>query len=95
MRAEWRELDRRIPAFDDEFAAQARTDEAARRLTRFPGIGALNATALVAAIGKAETFERGRDLAAWLGLVPRQMTTGGKPSCSGSTSAATCICARC
>src|SRR5918997_4181450 len=83
MRAEWRELDRRILAFDEEFALQARTDETARLLTTIPGIGPLNATALVAAIGKAETFGRGRDLAAWLGLVPKQMTTGGKPKLLG------------
>jgi transposase len=83
QRAEWRELDRRIEAFDEEFAREARTDEAARLLTTIPGIGPLNATALVAAIGKAETFGRGRDLAAWLGLVPRQMTTGGKPKLLG------------
>jgi len=43
----------------------------------------LNATALVAAIGNGETFARGRDLAAWLGLVPRQATTGGKPRLLG------------
>src|SRR5215204_744977 len=83
LRAEWRELDRRIQAFDEEFALQARTDEAARLLMTIPGIGPLNATALVAAIGKAETFGRGRDLAAWLGLVPKQMTTGGKPKLLG------------
>ena len=83
LRAEWRELDRRIQAFDEEFALQARTDEAARLLMTIPGIGPLNATALVAAMGKAETFGRGRDLAAWLGLVPRQMTTGGKPKLLG------------
>ena len=83
MRAEWRELDRRIGAFDDEFAARARTDEAARRLATIPGIGVLNATALVAAIGTGEAFARGRDLAAWLGLVPRQATTGGKPRLLG------------
>ena len=83
QRSEWRELDRRIEAFDEEFALQARTDEAARLLLTIPGIGPLNATALVAAIGKAETFGRGRDLAAWLGLVPRQMTTGGKPKLLG------------
>ena len=83
MRGEWRELDRRILALDDEFALQARTDEAARLLTTIPGIGPLNATALVAAIGRAETFGRGRDLAAWLGLVPKQMTTGGKPKLLG------------
>jgi transposase len=76
-------LDRRIQAFDEEFALLARTDEAARLLLTIPGIGPLNATALVAAIGKAETFGRGRDLAAWLGLVPRQMTTGGKPKLLG------------
>jgi transposase len=83
MRVEWRELDRRIAALDDEFAIQARTDEMARLLTTIPGIGVVNATALVAAIGNARTFGRGRDLAAWLGLVPRQMTTGGKPRLLG------------
>jgi transposase len=83
MRAEWRELDRRIEAFDDEFAALAKTDAVARRLVSIPGIGVLNATALVAAIGNGATFARGRDLAAWLGLVPRQVTTGGKPRLLG------------
>jgi len=52
MRAEWCELDRRIKAFDDEFAALAKTDDAARRLVSIAGIGVMNATALVAAIGK-------------------------------------------
>lgn len=85
MRTRWDELDRRIAAFDAEFAAIARTDERARRLTSIPGIGALNATALVAAVGNAATFTKGRDLAAWLGLVPRQATTGGKPKLLGIT----------
>jgi transposase len=83
MRAEWAELDRRIGAFDDEFAATAKKDATARRLATIPGIGVLNATALAAAIGNAATFARGRDLAAWLGLVPRQVTTGGKPRLLG------------
>ena len=83
MRAEWAALDRRIAAFDEEFAAKARADEAARRLATIPGIGVMNATALIAAIGKGQTFARGRDLAAWLGLVPRQATTGGKPRLLG------------
>ena len=83
MRAEWQELDRRIEAFDEEFAEQARTEEAARLLTTIPGIGPLNATALIAAIGKAETFTRARDLPAWLGLVPKQVTAGGKPKLLG------------
>src|SRR5215207_8283192 len=82
-REQWRELDRRIAVFDDEFARHARENAAARRLASIPGIGVMNATALVAAIGNAETFARGRDLAAWLGLVPRQATTGGKPRLLG------------
>jgi transposase len=83
MRAEWAEIDRRIAAFETEFLARARDDEAARRLLTIPGIGVMNATALVAAIGNGETFRRGRDLAAWLGLVPRQVTTGGRPRLVG------------
>jgi transposase len=85
MRAEWLELDRRIAAFDNEFAAYARSNADARRLATIPGIGVLNATALLAAIGDGRTFARGRDLAAWLGLVPRQVTTGGKPRLVGIT----------
>jgi transposase len=85
MRVQWRELDQRIGDLDDEFVKRARDDEATRRLTTIPGIGVLNATALVAAIGDARAFDRGRDLAAWLGLVPRQMTTGGKPRLVGIT----------
>ena len=83
MRAEWAALDRRIDAQDQEFAQLARTDEVAKRLTTIPGIGALNATALVAAVGRAEAFGQARDLGAWLGLVPRQHTTGGKPRLLG------------
>ena len=85
MLAAWQALDERIAAFDAEFAAEAKRNESARRLTSIPGIGALNATALVAAVGDAQTFARGRDLAAWLGLVPRQATTGGKPRLLGIT----------
>jgi transposase len=70
MREEWCDLDRRICAFDNEFAARVREDEGARRLATIPGIGVLNATALVAAIGDGQSFARGRDLSAWLGLFP-------------------------
>jgi transposase len=82
-RAQWRELDRRIAAFDAEFARWAKENEDARRLTTIPGVGVTISTALIAAIGGAETFAHARDLAAWLGLVPRQSTTGGKPRLMG------------
>lgn len=85
MRDRWRLLDGRIADLDAEFVEHAQADERSRRLLTIPGIGALNATALVAAVGDARTFGRGRDLAAWLGLVPRQVTTGGKPHLLGIT----------
>ena len=83
MRTQWQELDRRIAAFETEFVSFAKESDDARRLMTIPGVGVLTATALIAAIGKAETFKHGRDLAAWLGLVPRQSTTGGKPRLMG------------
>jgi transposase len=82
-RAEWQDLDRRIAALNAEFVELTRSDAAARRLTTIPGVGVLNATALVAAIGDASAFRRGRDLGAWLGLVPQQRTTGGRPKLLG------------
>jgi transposase len=82
MRLQWSELDRRIAELDKELAEWVRNEEAARRLMTIP-VGVLNATALIAAIGQGESFARGRDLAAWLGLVPRQVTTGGKPRLVG------------
>jgi transposase len=85
MLARWQAFNERIAAFDAEFVAEVKQNEAARRLTSIPGIGALNATALVASVGNAQTFACGRDLAAWLGLVPRQATTGGKPCLLGIT----------
>jgi transposase len=82
-RVQWAELDRRIAAFDAEFVRWVKENEEARRLTTIPGVGPIVASALVAAVGRAESFDRGRDLAAWLGLVPRQFTTGGKPKLLG------------
>src|SRR5271170_674668 len=52
-------------------ASSVKENEEARRLTTIPGVGPIVASALVAAVGRAESFDRGRDLAAWLGLVPR------------------------
>ena len=78
MRAEWHGLDARIGAFDAELTAMAKRDDACRRLCEIPGIGPLNATALVAAVGNGAAFDKGRDMAAWMGLVPREYSTGGK-----------------
>ena len=72
------ELDRQIAALDKEIAQRARKDEVARRLMTIPGIGPIAATAIAALAPPAETFRRGRDFAAWLGLTPRQKSTGGK-----------------
>ena len=85
LHAEWKVLDGKIEALNGEFVTLARDDDAMRRLTGIPGIGVLNATALVAAIGDASSFRRGRDLSAWLGLVPRQHTTGGQARLLGIT----------
>ena len=78
LRTEWRDLDARIEALNAELTTSAKQDEACRRLCEIPGIGALNATALVAAVGDAAAFDKGRDMAAWMGLVPREQSTGGK-----------------
>jgi transposase len=95
MRAQWMELDRRIRAFDAEFVAFLRDTSDARLLASIPGIGPLIASALIAAIGAGEAFEHGRDLAAWLGLVPRHATTGGKPKLLGISKRGTDIYAGC
>jgi transposase len=83
IRAESAELDKRIEALKDELAEVARRDESALRLATIPGVGVINATALVAAIGDGSAFAKGRDLSAWLGLVPRQHSTGGKTKMLG------------
>jgi transposase len=85
MRAEWREMDARVDGLNRDLAAHAHVDDAANRLMSTPGIGVLGATALVAAVGDGDAFRRARDLPAWLGLVPKQMTTGGAPKLLGMT----------
>jgi transposase len=83
LREEWRLLDHAIHETDREVATLARADEACRRLTEVPGIGPLTATAFVAAVGHGAAFTKGRDFAAWLGLVPQQHSTGGKTTLRG------------
>jgi transposase len=80
---EWQQLDEQAKAVTCEIEQIARDDDTCRRLVEIPGVGPLVATALVAAAGNGTGFSSGRDLAAWLGLVPRQHSTGGKPKLLG------------
>jgi transposase len=72
------ELDGKIAELDKEIARRAREDEVSRRLMTIPGVGPITATAIAALAPAAESFARSRDFAAWLGLTPRQHSTGGK-----------------
>jgi len=76
LAGDWRRLDERIEALSDEIGAIARQDIGCERLMSVPGIGPIIASAMVAAIGSGDTFVKGRDFAAWLGLVPKQISTG-------------------
>ena len=80
---ELRYLDGRVKRFEQEIQALAAADPACRRLQDIPGIGPLTATALAAAVGDAGSFRNGRELSAWLGLVPRQHSTGGRTKLMG------------
>ena len=71
-------LDRLVSEMDQQIQAWHRTNEASQRLTKIAGVGPITATAVVASVGDARNFSSGRQLAAWLGLVPRQHSTGGK-----------------
>jgi transposase len=71
-------LDARIAAYDAQLAQVAQTHPVCQRLMTIPGLGELTATALVAAVSDASQFKNGRQFAAWLGVVPRQHSTGGK-----------------
>jgi transposase len=73
---DWHRLDERIEHLSGEIAALAREDMGCERLMSVPGIGPIISSAMVAAIGSGETFSKGRDFAAWLGLVPKQISTG-------------------
>lgn len=78
-----KELDRQVGELEVQIKAWHRSSEMSRRLEQIPGIGPLGATALVASIADAKSFSNGRQLAAWLGLVPRQNSSGGKQKLLG------------
>ncbi|MGE3744074.1 MAG: IS110 family transposase [Geminicoccaceae bacterium] len=73
-----RAIETRLAELDRRLLRQAREEEACKRLAEVPGIGCVIATAMVATVGDAKLFDRGRSFAAWLGLTPRQHATGGR-----------------
>lgn len=75
---DWQGLDERIEIITGEIETISKSEANCQRLMSVPGIGPIISTAMVAAIGTGEAFGRGRDFGAWLGLVPRQYSTGGK-----------------
>jgi transposase len=76
LAGDWRRLDERIEGLSGEIDALARHDKGCERLMTVPGIGPIISSAIVAAIGTGDAFSKGRDFGAWLGLVPKQMSTG-------------------
>lgn len=78
-----RALDAHVKALECEIVRWHRADPVSQRLAQLPGIGPITASALVASVGDARLFKNGRQLAAWLGLVPRQHSSGGKPTLLG------------
>jgi len=78
-----KELDRQTTELGAEIQGWHRQNEASQRLADIPGVGPITASALVASVGDARNFKNGRQLAAWLGLVPRQHSSGGKPTLLG------------
>jgi transposase len=73
-----KELGRQAGEIEAQIKARHRDDEASRKLEQIPGIGPITASALTASVGQAKNFSNGRQMAAWLGLVPRQHSSGGK-----------------
>src|SRR5277367_1949233 len=76
LAGDWRRLDERVEGMSNEIEAIARQDAGCGRLMSVPGIGPIISSAMVAAIGAGDVFTKGRDFAAWLGLVPKQISTG-------------------
>jgi transposase len=78
LKLELEQLSARIDQLDLVILKRAKEDDACQRLTAIPGVGPVTATALIAAVGNGSAFQRGRDLAAWIGMVPGEHSSGGK-----------------
>jgi len=84
------DLDGKINKYEKQLEALAKQSTECRKLQSIPGIGILTATALISAIGDARAFKNGRRLAAWLGLTPRQHSSGGKDRLMGISKRGNC-----
>ena len=93
--AQLRMLKARILEFDRMINAWHRSNETSKRLDAIPGVGPALATALVASITDPKTFRSGRDFSAWIGLVPKQHSSGAGKSSAASANEATAICVAC
>ena len=87
---EWKDLDQQLDDLNREVERIASSDPACMRLRQIPGIGPLVATAIVASIGNGAAFRKGRDFAAWTGLVPKQYSTGGRAKLAGISKRGNC-----
>jgi transposase len=83
LAADWRRLDERVESLSGEIAMVARQDKGCERLMTVPGIGPIISSAMVAAVGTGDVFSKGRDFGAWLGLVPKQISTGDRTILGG------------
>jgi transposase len=77
--SEWKQVEQQIEGLTDKLEEISAGDASCSRIRKIPGIGPVVATTIVAAIGNGAAFSKGREFAAWLGVVPRQYSTGGKP----------------
>ena len=83
LAGQWRDLQVRIKDIEDKILAWHRADAASRRLASVPGVGPITASAIAATVSDPSCFRSGREFAAWLGLVPRQNSSGGKQRLGG------------
>jgi transposase len=90
LKLELEQLSARIDQLDGVILRRVKEDDSCQRLTAIPGIGPVTATALIAAVGNGSAFKRGRDLAAWMGMVPGEHSSGGKQTLLGISKRGNC-----
>jgi transposase len=87
LQSRLRGIDERVTAFDKELESAAQTDERCKRIMTIPGVGPITATAIISQVGDAREFKNARQLAAWMGLTPKQHSTGGRVTTLGISKA--------